>query len=116
VWAEVLESLRETGAPAYVEVDPSTSVITELLLPIPFSVGRIERSPDGLQVELIISHARHSLRRSNPDFEELRHTLEEARKRGSPVLITETLDSHEIIDARPVSGPTVPVRGARQRR
>jgi len=116
VWAEVLESLQEAGDPAYVEVDPNTSLITEVLLPSSFSVGRIERIPDGLQVELIISHARHSLRRSNPDFEELRRTLEEARKRGSRVLITETLDGHEIIDARPAPGPAAPADGAQQRR
>ena len=116
VWAEVLESLRETGAPAYVEVDPNTSLITEVLLPIPFSIGRIERFPDGLQVELIISHARHLLRRSNPNFEELRQTLEEARNTRSSVLITETLDGQEIIDARPAPRRAVPVRGGRRRK
>ncbi len=116
VWAEVLESLRDAGAAAYVEVDPDTSLITEVLQPISYRVGRIERVADGLQVELIISHARHSLRRSNPQYDELRKTLEEARKNGSPVLVTETLDRHEIIDARPAPGETAPVRSAPRRR
>jgi len=111
VWAEILESLREARSPAYVEIDPQSSLITELRLPKPYRVGRIARVPEGLQVELIVSHARHSLSRSNPDFEDLREALEEARKKGSEILVTET-DRHEIIDARPAAGATPPRRRA----
>jgi sugar phosphate isomerase/epimerase len=116
VWAEVLESFRETGRLAYVEIDPNTSVITQVLQPIPYRVGRIARLADRLQVELIISHARHFLRRSNPDFEEFREVLEGARQSGTSVLVTETLVEHEIIDARPVPGEPAPApRQARRR-
>ena len=97
VWADVLASLRDTGQPAYLEIDPKTSLITEFLMPLRTRVGEIAETPDGdLDVELIESHARHFVRRSDPDFEGLRSALETARKTGRPVIVTETDDSHEI--------------------
>ncbi len=104
IWADVLRSLRESRQPAYVEVDPKTSVITELLLPIHYTVRRIQPAKDRLEVELEISHARHYLSKSNPQFDELRKALEDARASQTPVLVTETLNEHEIIDVRPVAG------------
>lgn len=104
VWEEVLQSLRETGQPAYTEIDPNTSLITELLLPIRFTVRALKKVDYGLEVELAVSHAVHSLRSSNPHFEEMRRTLEAAHEQGVPVLVTETLDRYEIIDARPPIG------------
>jgi hypothetical protein len=100
VWADVLRSLHETSQPAYVEIDPETSYITEVLLPVRYRVVAIEPTAEGLQVELVISHARHELRRDNPDFDELRERLETALARGNYVLVTETLDEHSIIDVR----------------
>jgi hypothetical protein len=104
VWADVLRSLHERKQPAYVEIDPETGLITELLLPLRFGVGRIEPSEEGLMVELIFSHGRHHLLRSNEDFDELRETLEAAKKRKTAVLVTET-DEHEIVDVRPLDEP-----------
>jgi glycine/D-amino acid oxidase-like deaminating enzyme len=102
VWADVLASLRETGQPAYVEIEPDTGLITLLLLPIRYTVARIEPDPEGLEVELVVSHAGHYVRRSNSDFDELRERLQAALERRTPVLVTETLDEHEIIDVRPL--------------
>ena len=104
VWAEVLGSLRERNEPAYVEIDPETREITELLLPSRFSVLRIDPVEDGLAFELHMSHGAHYLRRSHPDFEELRAVLEQARERRTQVLVTET-DVHEIVDVRTVDEP-----------
>lgn len=107
VWAEVLDSLRQTNQPAYVEIDPKTNVITELLCPLTVRVGEITSiAREGVvEVELIISQARHILRRKNPDFDKLLKTLKSAGKKGSEVLVTETLDDHEIIDVRPLPKP-----------
>ena len=112
VWAEVLESLRDARQPAYVEIDPDTRYITSLLLPRSFIVTAIRELPrgDGLEVELEISHARHYLRREHPRFDEMHKTLERARREKAPVLVTESLDSSAIIDARPA-----PPAGARRR-
>jgi hypothetical protein len=99
VWADVLRSLWERNQPAYVEIDPETQKVSELLLPRRFTVGRVEPTEDGLEVELIISHARHVLRRSNPDFEQLRESLQAAVERDTAVLVTETAE-HEIVDVR----------------
>ncbi len=99
VWADVLRSLQERNQPAYVEIDPETHQVTELLLPRHFTVGAIEPTEDGLEVELVISHGRHVLRDSSPRFQELRETLEAAKERNAPVLVTET-DEHEIVDVR----------------
>ena len=117
-WAAVLESLRLANLPAFVETDPASNRITRVLCPRAVTVAAVAPAPAGdrREVELEISHARHFLRRSNPDFEELRRTLEEAREKGSPILVTETLEQHEIIDARPVPGEPAPGRRAPRRR
>ena len=107
VWADVLRSLRDAGEPAYVEIDRDTGVIIELLLPRAVTVASITPTPeqDGVQVELVISHARHFLRRSNPAYDELLRALETARTQEAAVLVTETLDTHEIIDVRSLPRP-----------
>src|SRR5689334_18833307 len=99
VWADVLNSLRERGEPAYVRLDPN-GVITELLLPVRYTVGKLDPVSDGIEVELVISHARHYLRASHPRFDEFLSVLESARGHSAPVRVTETLDTHEIIDVR----------------
>lgn len=105
VWAQVLQNLYHAGQPAYVEIDPDSRLITQLLQPLRFTVGDITNVDGGLQVDLVVSHGRHYLRRSNPDFEQLRAALENARKRRTPVLVTETLNEHEIIHVQPVAQP-----------
>ena len=105
VWADVLRSLHEQNEPAYVEIDPETGEITELLLPIRLSVLRVEPVDDGLVLELSPSHGAHYLRRSHPDFGELRTLLEQAREPRAQVLVTET-DHHEIVDVRALDEPT----------
>jgi len=117
IWGEVLESLRDSGQPVYVEIDPESNLITELLLPVRFLVGAVEPLDEGVRVDLIVSQARHYLRTSNQQFEEFRRLLETARDTRTPVLVTETLDDHEIIDVRPTGegptdgGPVLPGQG-----
>src|ERR1043165_2640509 len=112
VWAEVLESLRDTRQPAYVEIDPDTRHITTLLLPRDFAVTALRELPngEGVDVELEISHARHFLRRGQPGFDEMLNTLERARREKTRVLVTESLDSSTIVDVR-----AAPPAGARRR-
>lgn len=105
VWRDVLQSLHESGRPAYVEIEPQSGLITELLLPARYQVGRLTDVEDGLEVELVVSHARHYLRRSNPDFDELREELQTALNRRTLALVTETLNEHEIIDVRVLDEP-----------
>lgn len=107
VWADVLRSLHEQNEPAYVEIDLETGEITELLLPRGFIVLRVDPVEDGLAFELHLSHGAHYLRRSHPDFEELRAVLEQARERRTQVLVTET-DDHEIVDVRTLDEPAGP--------
>lgn len=102
VWAEVLESLRDSRQPAYVEIDPETHYITSLLLPLKFNVTAIRDAARGdLEIELEISHARHYLRRDHPRFDEIHRILERALREKTRVLVTESLDSSAIIDVRP---------------
>ena len=106
VWAEVLSSLQETGAPAYVEIDPASGMITNLLAPLVVQVGEIGQAEgDEIPVELIISHARHFVRRSNPDAEAMLETLQRARTENGAVAVTEQPDTHEIIDVKPATRP-----------
>lgn len=103
VWADVLDSLRQRGQPVYVEIDPATNIISELLCPHIVKVGAINTAAvgDDVEVELVISHARHYLRRSNPNFQKLLQTLQKAQEKQTTLLVTETLNTHEIIDVRP---------------
>jgi hypothetical protein len=103
VWAEVLDSMRRNNQPAYVEIDPRTNVITELNCPIVVGVTAIHPADNSgdVEVELIISHARHFLRKSHPDFKKNLETLQDALKNKTMVAVTESHDGHEIIDVRP---------------
>lgn len=99
-WLSALGQLRGEGLPAYVEVDPDTREITELLVPIVVTVGELRELETEVEVELVISQARHTVSRTNPDFEGLIGQLTRAHADGSAVLVTETRDEHEIIDVR----------------
>ena len=107
VWLKVLHSLHEQKLPAYVEVEPRSQQITRLLQPTLQPVGEIEPFERGgdLRVNLRRSHAIHVLRRNHPRFDELRKLLTTASKSETMVWVTETLDSHEIIDVRPAETP-----------
>src|SRR5262249_50330752 len=109
VWASVLDSMRESNAPVYVEIDPATGEITDLRVPLSVGVENITPVGEDMEVELVISHAKHFLRRSNPDFEQLLETLERARANKGLVAVTETED-HDIIDVRPMAGRSVTAR------
>ena len=98
---EILDELRKLNAPVYVEVHPETKVITNLLIPLVVRVTNIsETRGKEVSVELEISHARHLLDRSTPDFEEILKTLRIAKENNTLMIVTET-DKHEIIDVRP---------------
>ena len=102
VWAEVLHSMWEANQPAYVEIDPVTNLITELLCPLVVKVGDIRETNSGAELDLIISHARHYLQRTQANYREWLDGLDSARRQKSPVIITET-DDHQIIDVRPAN-------------
>lgn len=109
VWASVLDSMRQFNAPAYVEIDPATNEITNLLVPLSVGVENITPVGNDREVELVISHAKHFLRAANPDFEQLLEALERARANKTLVAVTETAD-HDIIDVRPLPGTSVTAR------
>jgi hypothetical protein len=99
-FAKVLDGLSKQRMPVYVEVDPETSAITRLHIPHVTRVVAIRPIDEGvLGVELERSHARHVLRRSAPDFEDLERQLQEALRTGAPVILTEN-DAHEVVDVR----------------
>lgn len=99
-WLAVLHALERAGLPAYVEVDPDTAVVTELLVPLVVRVGELRDVGEAIEVELVISQARHRLLKAAPEFSELLDRLRQARHDDVPVLVTETPDDHVIIDVR----------------
>ena len=103
IWAEVLDSLRQTNQPAYVEINPETNVITELHCPVVVNVAAVNpiRKTGDVEVELVISHARHYLRKSHPNYKRNLEILQTALKKKTTVVVTESHDGHEIIDVRP---------------
>ena len=109
-FAQILDGLNKQGLPVYLEIDPATSVITRLLIPYVTRILGVDLSDqDVLDVKLEYSHARHVLRRGQPDFAELEKQLREAMRGGGPVILTED-DAHNIIDVRSfVPGPGGPL-------
>ncbi|NYT08966.1 MAG: hypothetical protein GKC09_03365 [Methanosarcinales archaeon] len=106
VWADVIDNLRLSNQSIYVEIDPQTNVITEVLVPLAVKVGDMTTSAEGdIEVELVVSQAKHYLRRSNPDFQELSEALKASMNENKDVLITEAPNTHDIIDIRPNPNP-----------
>jgi hypothetical protein len=100
-WRDMLDFLRQSHTPAYVEIDAETNVITRVLMPRRMRVVALEPGADGdLVVRFVESHAVHHLLRSNPDFHDMLNALEGARVGGTVALVTATRDEHEIIDVR----------------
>lgn len=114
-WADVLETLRQTERPAYVEIDPANNAITNVLQPIEYVVARVSVRDDGVEVSLEISHARHLLLRRHPDFAALRATLEAAQKDRARVYVVEN-DQHEIVDVELAPGAQRPGRSPSERK
>jgi len=102
VWGKILESLHRQGRPVYVELDATSSAIANLLIPLKSPVRKLgERAASGgLQVDLTLSSAVHLLRSSHPKYGDFAAVLQEALATGAAVLVTETPDTHEIIDVR----------------
>src|SRR6266571_3711146 len=109
-FAQILEGIRKQRLPVYLEIDPATLAITRLLIPHVTRVVSVLPARDGgLEVKLEMSHARHLLQHSSPDFAELGKQLREAMRAGGVVILTED-DAHNIIDIREFRpGPDGPV-------
>jgi hypothetical protein len=106
---QVLDGLRHQKLPVYLEVDPATSIITRVLIPHVTRVVDVREAQDGLDVEIELSHARHVLRRSSPDFAEFERRLREAMKAGDVIALTED-DVHHVVDIRAFKpGPDTPL-------
>jgi hypothetical protein len=101
VWAEVLQSLHERRSPAYVKLDAGSGRITLLLMPSEQRVVALEEDASGdLRVEFDPSQAIHWLRRRHPQFEATRDLLARALRGKRSLLVTDALDSPEIVDVR----------------
>ncbi len=106
VWKEVLDNIRHPNQSVYVEIDPQTNVITEVLVPLSVKVGIITPlDNDDTEVELTVSHVKHYIRRSSPDFQKLSDALKKAKDEDKDVLVTEALNTHDIIDIKPNPNP-----------
>lgn len=109
VWADVLDNIRHSKQSVYVEIDPQTNVITEVLVPLSVKVGIIKPLDNAdVEVELTISQAKHYIRRSNPDFQKLLDALKKAKDEDKDLLVTEAPNTHDIIDIRPNPNPMAP--------
>lgn len=101
----MLEALQQQNAPAYIEIDPVSSQISQLLIPMVVNVGEIKSTDAGVDVELIISHAIHHLKSHHPRYEELLNRLKSARANGEHVAVTEDPTSHDILQVTALAGP-----------
>lgn len=104
-FAEVLSDLQQRGRPAYLEVDPASGAVAVLRVPLVVQVEALRTTDAGdVQVELRISHARHLVRRSDPEFDALVQALRDAQRSEAWVAVAET-DAHEIVAVAPFRPP-----------
>lgn len=103
VWAKIIDLQRQTNRPVYVEIDPETTVITQMLVPEVSRVMSITPQGEGdVFVIFYTSEARHYLRRGHPDFQQMLDALQAAKNDGTAILVTAVRRDHEIIDVRPL--------------
>jgi hypothetical protein len=95
----ILEGVRQLRRPVYMEIDPQSSAVVRVLIPLVSRVKGVNLGDDGLEVELDNSHALHKLKPNTTDAEELEQTLREALHDGRVLIVTED-DAHNIIDVR----------------
>ncbi len=108
-FVKVLEGLSKLRLPVYLEIDPATSAITRLLIPNVTRIFEVHPIDEGWDVQLERSHARHMLRREQPESADLEKQLRDAARSGEPVIVTED-DAHNIIDVRAFTpGPEGPL-------
>lgn len=111
-FAQILDGLEKLRSPVYLELDPVSSAITRLLIPLVTRVASVQLEKEGvLRVQLERSHARHLLQPTEVDFGEMESRLREAFRSRDPVVLTED-DAHNILDVRPFKpgpeGPSLP--------
>jgi hypothetical protein len=106
VWSQVLDALQKSQAPAYVEIDPVSTQITKVLMPYVVGIGEIKATggDDGVEVELVISHAKHFLRKNHPHFASLLAKLKAAQASGAKLAVTEDPISHEVLEVTDLPG------------
>lgn len=92
--AELLKEASAAQVPVLVELDDTGTEVADVQVPLPGDgvSSILEADPQALEVELVLSQARHRLRRDNPNFEELRRRLEVARTNGMKVFVTTSDD------------------------
>jgi hypothetical protein len=101
IWAEIIESRQKRNMPVYVEIDPETNHINELLLPKEDEVSSLTQTSTGdFEVTFRKAAAIHYLKKENPDFSVLLNALQAAKEKKTRVLITDTDLDHEIIDVK----------------
>lgn len=112
-FVEILDGLRELRRPVYLELDPTTSAITRLAIPlVGHVIGIGATEPGVLQIELDTSHAVHRLPLGGPDSADLEARVREALDRRRPIILVDD-DAHRILDLRdftpgPDDGPLPP--------
>jgi hypothetical protein len=101
----MLDKRAISGEKVYLEIDEETGVVTRLLFPMVYKVHAITEDERGnCRVLLMPSAAIHFLIKTDPNFDSIRATLQAALDNQTELLITETREEHEIIDARPDTG------------
>ena len=109
----MLRDVAQSQEPVYLETNSNTGVIQGVLIPDKQHVTRLKPLPgsDNYEVEFSDSHARHLLKRkgpADPAYTSNLAMLRNALRQGTPVLVSETLDTLEILDVRPPTAPFVP--------
>ena len=117
VWNAVLRDVAQSQEPVYLETNSNTGVIQGVLIPDKQYVTRLKPLPgsDNYEVQFSDPHARHLLKRkgpADPAYTSHLATPRNAVRQAILVLVSETLDTLEILDMRPPTAPFVPAPAA----
>ena len=103
---QVLAELHRLGRPVYLELTGDGRRVERIHAPLIVRVAELRSAGgDDVEVELEVSHARHVLRRDNPEFDELLSSLRQTHETGQVVAVAENED-HEILAVVPFDEPS----------
>jgi hypothetical protein len=102
LWSSLLQHAQRYHSPVYVAYEATTREVRVLLLADAYTVVSVAPDPesDGFCVSFRQSAAIHYLKRTRRNYEEMKRILEEAKRTRQQVLVTDDVQTMEIIDAR----------------
>lgn len=96
---EILRRRQQRQRKTYIHFDPTSRMVEWLSMPYRTPIGKLQEFADGVEVDLLFSHAHHVLHTSHPTFIDTRRLL--AKAQSEKLVVLASVDPNgRILDAR----------------